>query len=182
MSHQHKKYCHHVDVERLIDSFVYLSNHFAKHIVAVLLVKIFSLIVSCLHFLWIIVDINFVKRIFHVHFLEYSAFIFVRFLKLCHEITKPIDAVSRDIVSVTLAIKNLFLGLDKIYLTGSTSFGGIVGFGFDYLARRPSIMFDFDVGEKGRVTQVRLPARTYVVSTVWVVSASPSSPWHIRMF
>ncbi len=42
-------------------------------------------------------------------------------------------------------------------------------------------MFDFDVSEKGGITEIRFTAWTDVVSAVWIVSASSSASGHVWM-
>ena len=86
MGHKHKNHDDNIDVERLIQSFIYLRYQLAKHVVAVFLVEVLSFIVVWLLLLRIEVHVNIIKWIFHVQLLYFTRQVLIRLIEISHKV------------------------------------------------------------------------------------------------
>ena len=72
MSHEHKKDSDSIDMERFIQTLIDLCNHFAKDIITVFVIQVLSLVVPWLLLLRIVVYVDSIEWIIHVHLFQLS--------------------------------------------------------------------------------------------------------------
>lgn len=108
-SKHHKKDEEDVKIVWFIHSFMNFCKQLAKDISTSLLIYFFVLVILRFLFLRVEVDVNIVKITLCVYFLE-STVIFP-FLNITNKVTKPVNAIGSNILSITVTVVYLFLSL-----------------------------------------------------------------------